>query len=111
MLDPQTIQSRNRAAAAQATADKRLPFIVEAEDLPWPGGRPFPFPYIGEFAPPGWRRVQTHFVDSSGFGDQTEPALTGEEFGERLQAGRGYAIVSMGQFQVHVGEFVPPGGK
>lgn len=46
------------------------------------------------------------FVDSSGWGTENEPALTINQFLKKVKAGRYYAIIEAGQFQVHVGEFI-----
>jgi len=61
---------------------------------------------FGSYRPSGWRLVKTHFVDNSGFGQVGEPALTYPEFIKKAKVGRGYAIISTGQFQVKIGEFV-----
>jgi len=54
----------------------------------------------------GWRKVATHFVDSSGMGQSNEPAMTAEQFKHTLRVGHAYAITSEGQFQVHVAEYL-----
>ena len=76
---------------------------------------PFPIPFIGDYEPEGWVKRDEHFVDSSGFGEPGEPALTGEQFielihdrmREHADEGNmpGWAITEVGQFQVYVGEF------
>ncbi len=53
-----------------------------------------------------FKEVNSHFVDSSGFGIKGEPALTADEFLEKIKAGQFYAITGIGLFQVHVGEFI-----
>ncbi len=53
-----------------------------------------------------FEEVDEHFVDLSGFGRKGEPALTADEFLEKVKADRFYAITRIGQFQVHVGEYV-----
>lgn len=98
------IQTESRLAAARAALDDERPFIVEAEDLK--AMPPFPFPFIGEYIPEGWRKVESYFVDSSGFGQPGEPALTVEQFLPRLKVGRGYAVTEAGQFQIYIGEYV-----
>jgi hypothetical protein len=65
----------------------------------------YPFPMIGDSKPKGWKQVDSHFVDSSGWGREGEAALTQKQFHGKLKAGRGYALTGIGQFQVHVGEF------
>jgi hypothetical protein len=44
-------------------------------------------------------------VDSSGFGEAGEPALTLRQFLGKIKTGCGYAITEAGQFQVYIGEF------
>ena len=51
-------------------------------------------------------QVDSHFVDTSGFGKKGEPALIADEFLEKVKAGRFYAITGIGQFQVRIGEYV-----
>ena len=58
-----------------------------------------------------FEEVDEYFVDSSGFGRKGEPALTADEFLEKVKANRFYAITGIGQFQVHVGEYVLKGGE
>ncbi|HDY89155.1 MAG TPA: hypothetical protein ENH82_13700 [bacterium] len=45
------------------------------------------------------------FVDHSGFGANDEPALTADQFLEKVKEGFGYAIVEQGQFQLYVGVY------
>ena len=46
------------------------------------------------------------FVDSSGWGQEDEPALTINQFLKKIKAGKYYAIIEAGQFQVYVGEYI-----
>jgi hypothetical protein len=55
--------------------------------------------------PVGFKRVNHYFVDSSGFGTESEPALTQEQFLKKIRKGFYYGITSVGQFQVYVGEY------
>lgn len=55
----------------------------------------------------GWRFVEEHFVDSSGFGARGEAALTVDQFVDKLVAGHGYILTGIGQFQVKVSEYRP----
>ena len=68
------------------------------------------FPNIGDYIPKDWDLIETYFVDNSGFGLSSEPALTQMVFAHKLAnrpAEHGYAVVETGQFQVYVGEFAP----
>lgn len=106
MLSLSQINAMSREAARKAARNNKKPFIVERDDLDVMP--PFPFPNIGDHHPKGWKHVETHFVDKSGWGSPSEPALTPEQFLAKLVPGRGYAIIEEGQFQVYVGEFIPP---
>ena len=103
MRDPNEIQAEAMEAAEKAAQEHLEPFSVWPTDIEkWP---PFPFPMIGDYDPPGWELIETHFVDSSGFGDPGEAALTTSQFKSKITVGHGYAITQIGQFQVYVGEF------
>ena len=53
-----------------------------------------------------FEQVGSHFVDSSGWGQKGEPALTAEQFLKKIQKGKFYAIIECGQFQVNIGKYV-----
>jgi len=107
-----TIRAENREAGAAAARANKKPFVVTEVDLQdWKdtvatGHFPrFPFPNIGDHDPEGWEQVDTLFCDHSGFGSTSEPALTIPQLVNTLEAGKGYAIVSVGQFQLHLGVY------
>jgi hypothetical protein len=104
MMDGASIRRMSQDAASKAAREHKTPYIWEQDDFEEPERVHFPF--IGTYVPRGWVMVNTYFVDSSGFGDEGEPALTREQFLKKLQVGRGYAIIEAGQFQVYIGEFV-----
>jgi hypothetical protein len=108
MLSPATIAELCRRQARIAARHKHLPLIVEAEDKQ-SGDRLARhlrgIPNIGSYRPKGWTLVETYFVDKTGLGRREEPALTFVQFLGAVQAGRGYAIIEEGLFQVVVGEF------
>ena len=62
-------------------------------------------PDLGDYVPHGYKLIETLFVDNSGFGMDTEPALTIPQFLAKVKDGLGYAIVEVGQFQVHIGVY------
>ena len=62
-------------------------------------------PHIGNYIPTNWELVETYFVDNSGMGEGDEPALTYGQFISKVKQGKGYAIISAGQFQVYIAEF------
>ena len=103
MFDLRTIQAMNREHAARAAKEGRLPYIVWAEDLD--NMPPFPFPNLGNYVPDGWKLDKEYFVDSSGFGQEGEPALTIDQFLKVVEVGKGYALTECGQFQLYVGEY------
>jgi hypothetical protein len=70
------------------------------------GTQLYPLPFLGDYEPEGWRRTdKTYFCDTSGFSQPGEPALTQEEFLERMEPGYGYAIIEAGQFQCYVAQY------
>ena len=62
-------------------------------------------PNLGDHVPDGYEFVKNHFVDSSGFGEEGEAALTIGQFIDQMTPDNGYAIVSAGQFQINISEF------
>ncbi len=81
-------------------------------------------PYVGTYLPIGWKRVclkgeagtrgvymadnqgyGAYFVDCTGLGKPTEPALTINEFINRLNLEYAYAIVEIGRHQAKIGVF------
>lgn len=73
-------------------------------------------PNFGDYRPKDWVLLdepKPFFVDASGYGSEGEPALTMGQFRRALtqlvkeHPEYGYAVISSGQFQVHVGVFAP----
>lgn len=60
---------------------------------------------IGETCPLGYEKVNSYFVDNSGFGTDGEMALTAGRFLAQVKEGLYYGITSIGQFQVYIAEF------
>ncbi|GEM_PF-4776496 len=58
------------------------------------------------YNPLGFKEVKRYFVDNSGFGSETEIALTANQFLNKIKKGNYYAITSCGKFQVYVSEYV-----
>lgn len=115
MMDPRVIHENALKAARKAARLKRIPLVIEAEDLPLLAeGEPLRggFPFLGTYIPKGWTRTgNTYFVDSSGWGGSGELALTLKQLLAKVVPGRGYAVVEAGQFQVYVAEYIPPKAK
>jgi len=107
MLSLEYIKSESQKAARKAAREKKLPYIIEAEDMPF--DKFSAFPYLGTYIPKGWKKITDHFVDSSGFGSDSEPAMSIKQFQSKLVVGHGYAVTEAGQFQVYVGEYVKQG--
>lgn len=106
MFDLETIKQMNRERAKEARTEGRKPLVYDGvpEDLR-------SIPNFGDYRPKGWKLVETYFVDSSGFGQPGEMALTFNQFSRRATVGKGYAIIEAGQFQVKIGEFERIGEK
>ncbi len=109
MMSLQTIQKLQQDAHEDAAREGKMPYIVEQEDIDaWREGRslPVPFPFIGDYDPPGFTAEgEALFVDTSGFGEPGEPALTHEQMFDKLVPGTGYALVEVGQFQAYIQPF------
>ena len=103
MISLVQIQLESWKEARRAAREHRQPFIVEKEDLEVMP--PFPFPNLGDYVPKGWEITETYFVDSSGFGQRGEPALSVDEFKDKIKVGYGYALWEVGEFQVKVREY------
>ena len=75
MYSLETIKSMNREAERNAKNEGKEPFLIENEfDID--AMPPFPFPYIGDYVPKGWKKTAEFFVDSSGMGADNESALS-----------------------------------
>src|SRR4051794_488817 len=106
MMSLEAIIAVNKKAAADAEKKRLAPFVPDSPDdtNDWP---PFPFPNLGG-VPEGWETAETFFVDKTGHGRRSEPALTVEEFTAIVHEHimdhpeHGYAITEEGPFQVIV---------
>jgi hypothetical protein len=76
--------------------------------LPYDGTQVYwkTIPHVGWKPVRGFRETATHFVDISGFGEESEPALTQDQFLHEVREGRYYAFAEVGPFQAHIREFV-----
>jgi hypothetical protein len=112
MMSISEIRDYHREAAGKASQEKMVPLMIWPEDvgnIDTLGS----IPVLGDHVPEGWEELLSledgrpvrHFVDSSGFGDEEEPAETIQHFADNLKPGTAYALVEVGQFQVYVGEF------
>ncbi|NQU24007.1 MAG: hypothetical protein HQ567_22215 [Candidatus Nealsonbacteria bacterium] len=114
MMSIETIVRVNQEIAAQAAQEELVPYVpfsVDEIDY-WP---PIPFPHLGSnHAPDGWEKTETRwFVDKTGHGSGSEPALTCEQFKRELRRyvaknpSHGFGIVEEGEFQAVVSAFIP----
>ena len=111
MMSLESIQALNEEIAAEAAAEKRVPFAPDGPtDVDrWP---PFPFPNLGSYVPDNWQLLDVHwFVDKTGKGKDWEIALSVSQFREALRQhlsehpGDGLAITEEGPFQAVVSAF------
>lgn len=116
MLSIQYIRAESdRAARLAARANKQPYVIYDEEEVDTT--KTWPFPFIGDFVPKGWEKVDELFVDSSGFGSESEPALTQRGLRAKLKEYLvsddtfGFAITQCGQFQCYVGVYKSNGEK
>jgi hypothetical protein len=116
MLSIQYIRAESDRAARKAAKANRQPYVIYDEEEV-NESRSWPFPFIGHFVPEGWEKVDELFCDSSGFGSESEPALTQRALRAKLleyvraDETFGFAITEVGQFQCHVGVYKANGEK
>lgn len=135
MMDPREMNRLADEAAARAKRENIRPKVFGTRlaepphrELLAEGVRGIPF--MGRYAPSNWEIVPRDelavpvslgggrlrwlscngdyvFVDTSGFGTKSEPALTADEFVELVAANPllGWAIAEVGQFQAVVGAY------
>lgn len=110
MMDLATIQELNREAGEEARDAGREPYTFSEFDVKnLHNGDLYPIrkiPRLGDYTPKGWKKIDSLFVDSSGFGREDEPALTAQQFAKKIERGLGYGIGSVGQFQLYIDVFV-----
>lgn len=91
--------------------ERRVPALIEPCDVDaYLAGdeNAIHIPFIGYRTPRGYRRVgEPLFVDSSGFGSESEPAWTRQHFLTHIKAlGPSYwGTVEFGKFQVYVQQY------
>mgnify|MGYP001585292402 FL=1 len=115
MMDLRTLEHINRQATRRSQRDRKLPALVEPEDVrAYLAGNhgAIHLPYIGQRVPRGFRAVRSDgdtqaypvFVDKSGFGSESEPAWTLKHFLDHVLAvgSSWWGTVEDGQFQVYV---------
>ena len=135
MMDIETIVALNKEAGNKAKRHGDKPTTFDKEDIRMlENGNIKPIKSIvnlGDYVPKGWRRFDINqmkkvlqlpfdwkflekgglFVDSSGVGTDSEPALSLKQFVEtviglvKTREDLGFAIYSEGQFQVSIGVY------
>lgn len=111
MMSLEAIRYYEKLAALSAMVEGEEPYhpFDEQEPLEWSRG--IPIPNLGGYRPVGWKLVGAAFVDSSGFGEGWEPAMTLAQFKTWVHdillydSTAGFAIIEEGQFQVYIGYF------
>jgi hypothetical protein len=106
MMSLQQIRQVSREAAVKAARQRRIPYVITAEDKT--DRSHVMLPFLGDYVPKGWLRTERDelFVDSTGVGGPNEPAMTSAQMFDQFTVGLGYAIVEAGQFQVYVAEYI-----
>lgn len=111
MMSTDQIIAMSDEAAERAAAEGLTPYVPwdRSEVEAYGTDRAIPFPNLGSHRPAGWDLVEHRMADATGWGDESEPAMTVEQLQrwviEHLSESNGYAIIEQGQFQVVVGRF------
>lgn len=117
MMSLETIRFINSQIAFDAAVNARKPFVPENGDelRRVLRGNKTRIPNLGSYCPTGWERVDGEdalwFVDKTGLGKRSEPALTVADFinlaADYVDAnpGVGIAVCEEGPFQVYVGAY------
>jgi len=109
MMSLEVLRSVNNEIARKAAREGLVPYVSVSADE---AVTPFFCPNIGALKPRGWRKTgTTWFVDKTGYGLESELALTWRQFRSRL-AGyllrhprHGFAVTEEGECQVVVSAF------
>jgi len=125
MMGLETIRAMNDEACEKAQQERVRPVLLTQldKDLAESGDydRISRFPHIGGYLPEGYSRRDitgrsgvydgdnegygAFFVDATGMGSLSEPALTVDQFIKELEVGAYYAIIEAGQFQVKIASY------
>jgi hypothetical protein len=109
MMSLEVLKAVNNRIARQAAREGLVPYVPAGADEV---DTPFSFPNIGTLKPRGWGKTDANwFVDKTGYGLDTEPALTWQQFRRQLAGyilrhpAHGFAITEEGECQVVVSAF------
>lgn len=101
MMNLESIEQLSREAGERAAIEEREPLVAFTDK----DEAVVKCPNLGDYVPNGWKLIDRLFVDKSGFGGESKPALTVQQFIDKVKSGLGYAIVEEGQFQLYIGVF------
>lgn len=117
MMHPTEIARLSREASQRARRSHKLPLVVEVEDLKYLDDLGLArhilrAPFLGSsYTPEGWEQSPDDlFVDTSGFGTDSEPALSWPQLGAAVREfgpGVGYGFTHVGQFQAYLSVYRP----
>lgn len=111
MMSTEQIAELADEAAERAALEGLQPYVPwDAEEVRrWGADRPIPIPNLGSLRPEGWKLEEHRMADKTGWGDESEPAMTVGQLQdwviEHMGTSQGYAIIEEGQFQVVIGRF------
>jgi hypothetical protein len=109
MMSIEVLIAVNNEIAQQAAKEGLVPYVPFSADE---ATSPFFCPNIGTLKPRGWKRTDASwFVDKTGHGLDSEPALTWAQFRRHLaiyllrHPSHGFAVVEEGEFQCLIAAF------
>ena len=124
MMSSDQISSEAERHARKAKRNSKVPHFLSALGDDAIRAECARIPFLGDYVPNGYERVHVGetfgdnygygtadhaylFVDSSGFGERGELAMTVSQFAEFVQRhpGYGYGIIEAGQFQIVLGVY------
>ena len=115
MMAPETIHAVNNDKSDYARKFHEIPYTIWPGDIEnWKAGKnlPVPFPHLGDYIPNGYEADgEPWFIDTSGFGGPGEMAITIDQTFDKMQTGKAYAFVEVGQFQAYLQQFTRWGSK
>lgn len=99
-----------RRAVADAKRRKLTPLAVTPGIVQnWP---PFPFPYLGDYLPDGWKLNEVYIVTNAYFSEVTNDVISQQAFQEILARHAvsdrvyGYGVLQIGQCTSCIAEYV-----
>ena len=107
MMSAEYINSLADEAAIEAKRNRKRPVVIQDADILTPEQIAKRIPNLGSYRPQGWSIQEHRMADSSGFGSESEPAMTLRQLKAWVleNPDDGYGIIEVGQFQVVIGRF------